>query len=596
MARSSSSLIHVADSPALRVAERFRLAADEVVPKKWFATKLAELKALLKTPHHESARAWGWVIEDRLVSYFRKFQSEFDAMISNDQARLVIKRAVDFAIEYLEAVAAKHRRQGELSSQYYGSDEQRDPVRSLKQFGWSEVTSRMEKACPTIADLIKYEWTVDQTVLDKLAQKTVKKATPVEIASIMGDSDSEWRVKWEFLTRVGFYAAAGKAAKKSKLDWSPLEWFEKTREIFEENYGQGLTTAYRNFDLLGMKIVVDDSTVIDKEVREYIGYLREAHARLKIRGLESAWYGTTFIKCNDCGGANQNTGGGVGGHYFIGPDTVRIYSRPSTFIVELVVHELGHRYWFKQMRPEQRHRFSELVKARTVPRPANAPKDVALYSENHLSKPKYLIRTAERAILALVSAVATGVSTPEEEDGHRKQIRDLSSDITDALSGVRGLRDAFKNPDVEKLNRATWSEGVSVRWHADDLSKVRPAQRDQWVTTARVLLKQLVDNAMATLDLALKVHNAEAEAKLDPKSKAWQQSYFDNPAPVEAVSDYGKSDIDEAFAEVFAHYVLNYDITRDQMESFRSVLSKPGAHRRGNVVERVAHRFLVAVV
>jgi hypothetical protein len=117
------------------------------------------------------------------------------------------------------------------------------------------------------------------------------------------------------------------------------------------------------------------------------------------------------------------------------------------------------------------------------------------------------------------------------------------------------------------------------------------------------LLKQLVDNAMATLDLALKIHNAEAEAKLaeHPASKAWQQSYFENPALVEPVSDYGKSDIDEAFAEVFAHYVLNFDITRDQMESFRSVLSEPGAHRRqgsrgGVLIARVARRFVTAVV
>jgi hypothetical protein len=579
------------------------LAADEVVPKKWFATKLAELKSLLKMPHHESVRSWGWVIEDRVVSWFTKFQSEFEAMVGNDQARLVIKQKVDSAIKYLEILSGKLRTLGELSSQYYSSNEPRDPVQAVKQFGWSEVTGKMEKTCKTIGDLFKYEWVVDQAVLERLAQKTVKKATPAEIESILGDSDREWRIKWEFLTRVGFYAAAGKAVKKSKLDWNPLGWFTKTQEIFEENYAPGLTPAYRNFELYGMKILVADPEITDKEVREYIGYLKEAYERLRIRGLETAWYGETIIWCKDCGGSNYNTGGGVGGHYFTGPDTVRIYARPSTFIVALMAHELGHRYWFKQMRQEQRLRFKELVKARTVARPKDAPKDVALYSENHLSRPKYLIQTAERAILALVSAVATGVSTPEEEEGYRKQIRELSSGITDAVSGVRGLRDAFNNPDVEKLDRATWSEGVSVRWHADDLPKVRPAQRDQWVTTARVQVKQLVDKAMATLDLALKVHNEAAEAKLaeHPDAKAWQQSYLDNHAPVEPVSDYGKSDIDEAFAEVFSHYVLNFDITRDQMESFRSVLSEPGAHRRqgsrgGALITRVARRFVTAVV
>lgn len=581
---------------AVRVAERFRLAADEAIPKKWFATKLAELKALLKVPHKERVDGWWFVIDDRVVSYFKKFQADFDALVSNAQARLVIKRAVDFALEYLETLSGRFRGLRDLDHRASQYSDSRDPLRYLIRFGLSEVTGKMEKACPNVGDLFKYEWAVDEAALERLAQKTIKKATADEIDAIMGDSDRAWQVKFEFLTRVGFYAAAARAVKKTKLDWTPLSWFAKTQEIFAENYGPGLTPAYRNFDLHGMKILVADATVTDKELREYIGYLKEAYERLRIRGLESAWTGWCFIQCEDCGGQNRNTGGGVGGHYYIGQDTVRIYSRPSPFVVELVVHELGHRYWFTQMKPEQRQRFKELVKARTVSRPADAPKGVDLYNESQLRKPKELIRLAERAILALINAVKTGVLAPEEEEGYRKQIRDLASNISDAVYSVSGLREAFKHPDVEKLKKETWSESVSVKWHADDLSKVRPPHRDQWIVTAKVLLGQLVSKAMATLDLALKVHNAEAEARLaeHPASKAWQQSYLDNPAPVEAVSSYGKSDLDEAFAEVFAHYVLNYDITRDQMESFRSVLSRPGSRRRSHLVEQVAQRFLEA--
>lgn len=44
--------------------------------------------------------------------------------------------------------------------------------------------------------------------------------------------------------------------------------------------------------------------------------------------------------------------------------------------------------------------------------------------------------------------------------------------------------------------------------------------------------------------------------------------------PVTPVSNYGKSSIEEAFAEAFAHYVLGDDMDLDQAESFRSVLRK----------------------
>lgn len=40
---------------------------------------------------------------------------------------------------------------------------------------------------------------------------------------------------------------------------------------------------------------------------------------------------------------------------------------------------------------------------------------------------------------------------------------------------------------------------------------------------------------------------------------------------VDAVSDYGKSNPEEAFAEAFAHYTTGKGMTRDQMESFREV-------------------------
>jgi hypothetical protein len=43
--------------------------------------------------------------------------------------------------------------------------------------------------------------------------------------------------------------------------------------------------------------------------------------------------------------------------------------------------------------------------------------------------------------------------------------------------------------------------------------------------------------------------------------------------PVAPVSNYGKSSIEEAFAEAFLHYVYDRDMDQDQIESFRTVLA-----------------------
>jgi len=46
------------------------------------------------------------------------------------------------------------------------------------------------------------------------------------------------------------------------------------------------------------------------------------------------------------------------------------------------------------------------------------------------------------------------------------------------------------------------------------------------------------------------------------------------------VSDYGKTNPSEAFAEVFAHYVNRKNMTRDQLESFKAVVNKTASEKK----------------
>jgi hypothetical protein len=127
-------------------------------------------------------------------------------------------------------------------------------------------------------------------------------------------------------------------------------------------------TAFTEFDLNGMKVVIDDRTVNANMVNRYIQVFDEARQRLKKKGFGKVWQGTIFVQCEECGGENQYGAElGVGGHYRIGPNTIHIFSRPSRGVVALVIHELGHRWWYKHMSRANRLRFEEWIESGLVP-------------------------------------------------------------------------------------------------------------------------------------------------------------------------------------------------------------------------------------
>ena len=96
---------------------------------------------------------------------------------------------------------------------------------------------------------------------------------------------------------------------------------------------------------------------------DYIPYFKKAKALLDQKGFGDLWYGPIFVGCPKCGGENPlGKHFGVGAHYMIGPDHVVVYLLPKPFMVELLIHELGHRYYFKFMDRADRLRFDSFFK------------------------------------------------------------------------------------------------------------------------------------------------------------------------------------------------------------------------------------------
>jgi hypothetical protein len=127
------------------------------------------------------------------------------------------------------------------------------------------------------------------------------------------------------------------------------------------------------FDIGKVKLVYDgepDRNLITRPdpadprgLSDYIPYFQKAKALLDQKGFGDLWYGPIFVGCPKCGGENPlGKNFGVGAHYFRGPDRVVVYLQPRPFLVELLVHELGHRYFYKFMNAGDRARFDSYFK------------------------------------------------------------------------------------------------------------------------------------------------------------------------------------------------------------------------------------------
>ena len=398
----------------------------------------------------------------------------------------------------------------------------------------------------------------------------------------------------------------------------------KSSEIAEENremYGG----APREFDLHGMKVVVDDKTVRPGMIRQYVEHMTHAYRLLQAKGLSKVWYGTTFIKCEDCGGENPHGRElGVGGDYPTGPDVVNVYIRPRPFLVDLMAHELGHRYWFKKSNEGLRARFAAVVKVYE----GGKVRREGLYEDALQRAVERVSYVAAQALPLADNMLKLVVAAPESDElvwdvlkRHQKillestagyGIKDYAQVVREAVSG-KGLYDdslidaskmaskVFEDRDM-RLDREEIANHVfgiqkavedMVKTIEADMDKLMPriyaAQKDtrydryalrektyakvvgEWVKAYK---KEVVAVQERTKKFQGRFFRAYNDLALDDYvqlSKEAQLKWEKDPR-VPAVSEYGKSNISEAFAEAFTHYVLGRDMTRAQIQTFKEVL------------------------
>lgn len=442
------------DQPAaLRLAARYRLAG--FIPDKFFKTTKAELQRVLKEPAKEP---WdiSHTIHDKVVPLFKRFMDQLLDFGMHRHAVDSVKSRLELRLEMLERIASAWS-QFEGASRAYRQE--KDAQAETELAIHIAIREMFEAQIKTVGKGLTVVWQVDPDDIPKLAQQILRKATAEELAAIDAAAHDDWsnvtlNTKYKFYERVKLAAKARRLVKKEPVkasDWA--RWFESVRALLEANYTQEALAKVEGFDdfkLGNLRVIVLDPKVNHFENHGYAKVMAHAQTLLKQKGFGKLWYGVIFVESASFKKLDEaslkayrelgyQTLESTAGTYHDGSDVVKITAPPGG-LVKTVVHEMGHRYWYKFMKPEQRARFNGLVKTNPAERSRDFP------------------------------------SGPTEEG-------------------------------VEK--------------------------------------------------------------------------------PVTPVSTYGQSTIEEAFAEVFAHYVMGKDMDRDQLESFKSVLSSE---------ERVIARYAAQII
>lgn len=179
----------------------------------------------------------------------------------------------------------------------------------------------------------------------------------------------------------------------------------KARKEYEGTGGELTDVSMEKVFSLGrVKVVVVDDNLGRGRIRAYIKNLDRARALLKAKGFEKVWYGVVFVEGKnhkftpeeaDLAKMYGYSIGSSGGLYKSGPNEVYIQQPPGPRVVSTMIHELGHRYWFKVLTPEQRARFNALVRTKESPKYRDFPQGPV--TEEGEYKPVFPVSTYGRS-------------------------------------------------------------------------------------------------------------------------------------------------------------------------------------------------------
>lgn len=364
-------------SSAERVARRFILAG--FIPDKFWVTKKRELKRLLTRPIPR-VRDLAWEIQGPVVDFFQAFERELIAHGMHHWATARVKAGVEQIIKRVREVGEHYEKLGqELGSAF--QDRKKSTEGAVAYHISYLIGEVLERKVKNALAAFKQQYVLPPGAIAQLTAKVIKKATPQEREAI----DYEWqhpedfghpslRVRYAFYNRIGLEKASSRLLQKVPVDvpFDPFDDIDYLLQALTNTMQEDTLAGFEDFMVGEMKVIVVAKNIGQYSSGNFVKQLVYAHALMKRRGFGRLWYGTIFImdinseqlseaetkRYEEYGYKKMEARAGA---YHSGADTMMFYHRSENFVATLV-HELGHRYWYKFMKPAQRARFNSMVK------------------------------------------------------------------------------------------------------------------------------------------------------------------------------------------------------------------------------------------
>jgi hypothetical protein len=493
------------DPIASRVASRYLESA--FIPDKLWKEELSTLKKLMLetvSGPYEVASA----IQNNLIQFFDKFLERIKATGMHHHAVTSVQNRIEPIKKTIEDRASSFN---DLGREMYTYDQIRSLEDDLVFRIGMELKDYFHSHIPTVGKALQLSWGMKPGSVRALAARLLIKATPEERKALQLSVDDIYndyysRLRYQFFDRVNLKGLAVRLITKAKAPIDLTKVFERIKSVLEANYTQENLRGFDDFSVGGMKIIVLNPDIWVVESSEYAKRVIEARSVLNRKGFSKLWYGVLFIvdkkfeKLSPEAQAQYNELGyksleSTAGTYHSGADVIRItehYDDPQ--LIGTIVHEMGHRYWYKFMKPDQRARFNDLVRTNPSKETRGLPSGPT--DESGQEKP--------------VTPVSDyGASTIEEAFAeafeHYCDERDMNRD---QLESFRSVLSSDEDPIVQAVARrvlAERSKKVPLGYQAVNIRTGQPlseifSKREPARAAVKVLLSQGLNAGVQTLE------------------------------------------------------------------------------------------------
>lgn len=202
--------------------------------------------------------------------------------------------------------------------------------------------------------------------------------------------------------------------------------------------------------------------------KDYISYLIKAQRMLEQKRLGFLWYGTLFVQAESAAGAIQykgHEGKKAFADYNPAKDDVRLYGDPAPFVTDAIIHELGHRYFYRYMNQAERIRFADQfgdIPAVSAYGATHAVEDFAEVFEYYVMN-----RELTRDQLERLKSYFSGRKIREQEvERLKRRLSELTTTVN--MGGSLPYYMMLQRRSAKKRNKQTESALAAHKGHAHD--------------------------------------------------------------------------------------------------------------------------------